>query len=96
MLPRPGTAPPRDQVELLTFLTAPATVTARVGTAPHVYRAPLGVHAQDLPLAPGRTEAVVRRAGETVSAVTTRFPVRHTVTVQDLQYYAVSSRRQHP
>ncbi|MFK4145187.1 glycoside hydrolase family 71 protein [Streptomyces sp. NPDC004065] len=93
MRPRPGTAPPRDQVELLTFLTAPATVSARVGAVPHACRAPIGVHAQYLPLAPGRTEAVVRRAGAAVASVTTRFPVRRTVAVQDLQYYAVSSRR---
>ncbi|MER6979607.1 glycoside hydrolase family 71 protein [Streptomyces carpinensis] len=93
MRPRPGTALPRDQVELLTFLTAPATVSARVGTTPHTYRVPVGVHAQDLPLSPGRAEAVVRRTGDTVATVTTGFPVRRTVTVQDLQYYAVSSRR---
>ncbi|MFG2562627.1 glycoside hydrolase family 71 protein [Streptomyces sp. NPDC048496] len=93
MRPRPGTAPPRDQVEVLTFLTAPATVSARVGTVPHTYRAPVGAYAQDLPLSPGRSEAVVRRAGATVAAVTTRYPARRTVTVQDLQYYAVSSGR---
>jgi hypothetical protein len=93
MRPRPGTAPPRDEVEVLTFLTAPATVSARVGTAPHTYRAPVGVHARTLPLGPGLTEAVVRRAGDTVAAVTTRYPVRRTVAVQDLQYYGVSSRR---
>lgn len=93
MRPRPGTAPPRDQVELLTFLTAPATVSARVGATSHTYRAPAGVHAGYLPLGPGRTEAVVRRTADTVAAVTTRFPVRRTVAVQDLQYYAVSSRR---
>ncbi|MEV7236240.1 glycoside hydrolase family 71 protein [Streptomyces sp. NPDC051020] len=93
MRPRPGTAPPRDQVEVLTFLTAPATVSARVGTVPHTYRAPVGVYARDLPLSPGRTEAVVRRAGDTAAAVTTRCPARRTVTVQDLQYYAVSSGR---
>ncbi|MFI1533062.1 glycoside hydrolase family 71 protein [Streptomyces anandii] len=93
MRPRPGTAPPRDQVELLTFLTGPATVFAHVGAGGHTYRAPVGVHAEDLPLGPGRTRAVVRRAGAAVASVTTRFPVRSEVAVQDLQYYAVSSRR---
>ncbi|MEV5780859.1 glycoside hydrolase family 71 protein [Streptomyces sp. NPDC052287] len=93
MRPRPGTAQPRDQVELLTYLTAPAAVSARVGTVPHAYRAPVGVNAQDLPLTPGRTEVVIRRAGDTAAAVTTRYPARRTATVQDLQYYAVSSGR---
>ncbi|MFJ8607916.1 glycoside hydrolase family 71 protein [Streptomyces sp. NPDC093675] len=93
MRPRPGTAPPRDRVEVLSFLTAPATVSARVGTVTHVHRAPVGAYAQELPLSPGRTEVVVRRAGHTVAAVATRYPVRRTVAVQDLQYYAVSSRR---
>ncbi|MCX3058487.1 endo-1,3-alpha-glucanase family glycosylhydrolase [Streptomyces beihaiensis] len=93
MSPRQGTATPRDDVEVLTFLTAPADVTAEVGTDTHTYRAPRGVHAELLPLRPGHTRAVVRRAGHTVAAVTTRYPVRTDVTVQDLQYYAVSSGR---
>ncbi|WP_234042642.1 glycoside hydrolase family 71 protein [Streptomyces marianii] len=93
MRPRPGTAPASDQVELLTFLTAPATVSARVGTVPHVYAAPAGPYVRALPLGPGRTEAVVRRGADTVSTVSTRYPVRSTIGVQDLQYYGVSSRR---
>ncbi|WP_037851544.1 glycoside hydrolase family 71 protein [Streptomyces sp. NRRL S-340] len=93
MRPRPGTAAPRDQVEVLTFLTAPATVLAQAGTVPHTYRAPAGVHARYLELSPGRTKAVVRRGDTTVTEVTTRYPARRTVTVQDLQYYGVSSRR---
>ncbi|MEU0375436.1 endo-1,3-alpha-glucanase family glycosylhydrolase [Streptomyces sp. NPDC006283] len=93
MRPRPGTAPPRDQVEVLTFLTAPANVTARVGTVPHAYVAPAGPYARAMALSPGRTEAVVNREGRTVASVTTRHPVQPTPRVQDLQYYAVSSRR---
>ncbi|OIJ66049.1 glycoside hydrolase family 71 protein [Streptomyces mangrovisoli] len=93
MRPRQGTAPPRDQVEFLTFLTAPATVSARVGGVPRVYRAPIGVHAEDLPLGPGLSRASVRRAGTQVASATTRYPARRTVEVQDLQYYGVSSRR---
>lgn len=93
MRPRAGTAAPRDQVELLTFLTAPASVTARVGSVPHAYQAPVGVNAHALPLSPGRTQVVARRAGDTAAAVTTRYPARRTATVQDLQYYGVSSGR---
>jgi hypothetical protein len=93
MRPRPGTAPPRDQVELLTFFTEPAEVSARVGTVPHAYRAPAGVNAQALPLNPGLTQVVARHSNDTAAAVTTRYPARRTATVQDLQYYAVSSGR---
>ncbi|MFD7615153.1 endo-1,3-alpha-glucanase family glycosylhydrolase [Streptomyces sp. NPDC059828] len=93
MRPRPGTAPASDQVEVLTFLTAPATVTARVGDAPRVYGAPAGPYVRALPLSTGRTEAVVSRDGDTVASVTTRYAVQPVPGVQDLQYYGVSSRR---
>ncbi|WP_338673507.1 glycoside hydrolase family 71 protein [Streptomyces sp. SCSIO 30461] len=93
MRPRPGTAPASDQVEVFTFLTAPATLDVRVGTVPHTYGAPAGPYARGLPLSPGRTEVVARRGGATVAAVTTRYPARRAATVQDLQYYGVSSRR---
>ncbi|MEU2155830.1 endo-1,3-alpha-glucanase family glycosylhydrolase [Streptomyces sp. NPDC019396] len=93
MRPRPGTAPASDQVEVLTFLTAPATVTARVGDVPRVHGAPAGPYARALPLSTGRTEVVVSRDGDTVAYVTTRYPVQPVPGVQDLQYYGVSSRR---
>lgn len=93
MQPRRGTATPRDDVEVLTFLTAAATVDVTVGTAHAQVSVPAGVRATLRPLRTGLSSATVRRAGRTVATATTRWPVRAHVDVQDLQYYAVTSGR---
>lgn len=91
--PRPGTTTPRDTVEVLSFLTAPADVRTRTGATPGGYRAPSGVHARLLPLRTGHSSATVVRDGTTTTTVTSRHPVRSPVDRQDLQYYAVTSGR---
>ncbi|MFD0140959.1 MULTISPECIES: glycoside hydrolase family 71 protein [unclassified Streptomyces] len=91
--PREGTAAPRDTVEVLSFLTAPADVRARTGDRESAYRAPSGVHAHLFPLRTGHSSATVVRAGTATTQVTTRYPVRRPVARQDLQYYAVTSGR---
>lgn len=93
MRPRTGTATPRDDVEALTFLTAPATVDMTIGTARSQASVPAGVRATLQPLRIGLSTATVHRAGHTVATATTRWPVRDHVDVQDLQYYAVTSGR---
>lgn len=93
MRPRHGTATPRDDVEVLTFLTAPATVDVTVGTAHGQVAVPAGVRATLRPLRTGLSSATVRRAGHTVATAATRWPVHDHVDVQDLQYYAVTSGR---
>lgn len=91
--PRAGTATPRDAVEVLSFLTAPADVRTRTGSTSGGYRAPAGVHARLLPLRTGHSSAAVVRAGTATTTVTSRYPVRRPVDRQDLQYYAVTSGR---
>ncbi|MGW7428261.1 glycoside hydrolase family 71 protein [Streptomyces sp. NPDC054861] len=91
--PREGTAPPRDTVEVLSFLTAPARVRTGTGGTQGAYQAPAGVHAQLLPLRTGHSEATVERAGRITTTVTSRYPVRRPIDRQDLQYYAVTSGR---
>ncbi|GGT72036.1 glycoside hydrolase family 71 protein [Streptomyces lateritius] len=91
--PRPGTATPRDTVEVLSFLTAPASVRTTTGGTESGYRAPAGVHARLLPLRTGHSSATVVRGGESTTTVTSRYPVRRPVEKQDLQYYAVTSGR---
>ncbi|GHJ42041.1 endo-1,3-alpha-glucanase family glycosylhydrolase [Streptomyces sp. TS71-3] len=93
MEPRPGTATPRDTVEVLTFLTADATLDTTVGGVRQRDRVPAGVHPTLLPLRAGHSTATVTRGGHTTATVTTRYPVRTAVDVQDLQYYAVTSGR---
>ncbi|WP_254705703.1 glycoside hydrolase family 71 protein [Streptomyces vilmorinianum] len=91
--PRSGTATPRDTVEVLSFLTAPAQVRTDTGGTAGGHRAPTGVHAELLPLRPGHSSATVVRDGKTTTTVTSRYPVRRAVDKQDLQYYAVTSGR---
>ena len=47
----------RDTVEVLTFLTAPATVTVNVGTKTYTYTAPAGISYQLYPLEIGHVKA---------------------------------------
>ncbi|WP_405913856.1 endo-1,3-alpha-glucanase family glycosylhydrolase [Streptomyces sp. NBC_00963] len=93
MSPRAGTAAPRDTVEALTFLTAPAVLDTVVGTERQSHPVPAGVRPTLVPLHTGWSAATVRRDGRTVAEVTSRHPVRSQVQVQDLQYYAESSGR---
>jgi hypothetical protein len=93
MSPRPGTATPRNDVEVLTFLTAPATVNTVTGNVSGSYHADAGVQAQLLPLRYGYNSATVVRDGRTTATVRSAYPVQADPQVQDLQYYAVSSGR---
>ncbi|MFG2292729.1 glycoside hydrolase family 71 protein [Streptomyces sp. NPDC048603] len=95
---RRGSAAPRDSVEVLSFLTAPATVRTTVGSAKASHEAPAGVHATLLPLRPGTSEAEVVRGGRAVkgAGVELPYPVTRSVDVQDLQYYAATSARSVP
>lgn len=88
----PNRTAPRDTVEVLTFLTAPSDVSVTIGTITRTYRAPAGAAAQLFPLAPGRISAAVRRGDVMVSRVVSPYTVTLTPRVQDLQYYASSSR----
>ncbi|MBO0926691.1 DNRLRE domain-containing protein [Cellulomonas sp. zg-ZUI199] len=83
---------PRDTVEVQTFLTAPAAVTVRIGSATHTYTAPAGVDARTFPLALGSVSASATRSGATIARVTSPFTVVSSPLVQDLQYVAASSR----
>ncbi|MEU6295566.1 glycoside hydrolase family 71 protein [Streptomyces erythrochromogenes] len=91
---RKGSAPSRDTVEVLSFLTAPADVRTTVGTARGSHDAPAGIHSKLLPLKAGTSEAQVVRDGRATAAVDLPYRVDHTVDVQDLQYYAATSGRE--
>jgi hypothetical protein len=93
MRPLPGSTAPRDTVEALLFLRAPATVTLRVGDRVDRWVAPAGVSARTVPLATGSVSARVERSGRVVTKVTSPYRVRAEPPVQDLEYYAVSSLR---
>jgi hypothetical protein len=88
-----GGSPPRDTVEALTFLTAPATVEVTVGGHMTSCRVAAGEDVCTVPLGLGSVSVRVVRDGNTVAAASSPFPVTATPYVQDLEYAAVSSRR---
>ena len=91
---RPGGSPVRDTIEALTFLTAPGTVTISVGGVSKSCQVAAGPDTCTVPLGLGTPSATVTRGGATVASVTSDYPVVANPQVQDLQYVAVSSRRQ--
>ncbi|MEU3059671.1 glycoside hydrolase family 71 protein [Streptomyces subrutilus] len=90
---RRGSAAPRDSVEVLSFLAAPAVVRTAVGSAKDTHEAPAGLHSELLPLKPGTSSAEVVREGRTRAEVELPYPADRSVEVQDLQYYAATSGR---
>ena len=88
-----GTAtPPRDTVEAVTLLKAPATVTLRAGGKITTYTAPAGVYARVAELSRGEISATVARGTTPVTSVTSPNLVSSYPTRWDLQYYAATSR----
>ncbi|MEV5707020.1 glycoside hydrolase family 71 protein [Actinoallomurus sp. NPDC052274] len=90
---RSGSTPARDQVEVLTMLTAAATVTATIGGTAHTYSAPAGLHVQTFPLKAGTNSVSVTRNGAVTAKVASPFTVTAKPQVQDEQYYGVTSGR---
>ncbi|WP_405942409.1 glycoside hydrolase family 71 protein [Streptomyces sp. NBC_00207] len=91
---RKGSAPPRDTVEVLSFLSGPAVVRTTVGSAKGSHEAPAGIHSQLLPLKAGTSSAQIVRDGKAAAKVDLPYRVDHAVEVQDLQYYAATSGRE--
>jgi hypothetical protein len=85
-------AAPQNTVEVLTMLTAPATVQATVGGKRYTATAPAGLSTVSFPLAVGTVSAKAVRAETVVLNVTSPHRVIAHPHVQDLQYYAASSR----
>lgn len=85
--------PPRDTVEVLLLLTAPARLTVTVGEDVTRYRAAAGVSTLTVALRPGTVRAVVERSGVVQLAVPSPYRVVTDPTIRDLQYYAVAETR---
>lgn len=88
-----GGTPPRDAVEALTFLTAPARVVVQVGSKAYVCENAAGLDTCTVPLGTGEVSARVLRDGETVAGTTSRRRVTATPYVQDLDHVVTSSLR---
>jgi hypothetical protein len=83
---------PRDTVEVVTLLTAAASVTVNIGGHDHTYTAPAGFNAALFDLAEGYFTATATRDGSQVATVTTKDAVKFTTEQQDLSYHAVESK----
>ncbi|MDT9686676.1 glycoside hydrolase family 71 protein [Streptomyces sp. TRM76323] len=93
---REGSEEARDTVEVLPFLTRPATVRVTVGSSTTTHAAPAGAHPLLVPLRPGGVAAAVVRDGRAGAAVELPYRVVRHPEVQDLQYYAATSGRDTP
>jgi hypothetical protein len=96
MLPRQNGSPPRDTVEVLSFLATPGTVTIHVGAKSFSCAVPAGVQActTDLGQPPpqGMTvSATLSRGNAKTLTVVSPFPVVASPYVQDMQYTATVS-----
>ena len=90
---RSASSPARDTVEVMSFLTAPGTVTVDVGGAETTYEAPAGVFWKTVPLELGEVSASVSRSGSTVAEVVSPYQVVDRNLNQNLDYYGVASLR---
>ena len=83
----------RNTVEIYTILVAPARITIKVGATVYKYMAAAGPSGKRVRLAPGAVSASATRTGRIIAAVTSKYPVKSAVSVQDLQYVGTASRR---
>lgn len=84
-----ATAPPRDRVEVIAMLTAPADIIVSLGSNTQTTHAPAGTTVTLAPLPLGEISVEVVRGGTTVLTLKSPYTVVRAPPVQDLQYYAV-------
>lgn len=84
---------PRNTVEVLAMLKAPASITVRTGSSSSTFSAPAGLSSIVVPLQEGVVAARASRGGQDVAEVTSPHKVVGSLPHYDLQYYAASSRK---
>jgi len=82
---------PRDTVEALVYLTAPAQVSITDGGVTRTYSRPAGISAVTVPLGAGSVSAKVIRGSRTVDTAVSPRHVTNTPYVQDMQYWAAGN-----
>jgi hypothetical protein len=87
-----STSPVRNNVEVLTFLLAPAAVTLTVGTNVVTYTAPAGMFAHALtPAQVGTVSVDVKRSGVSVATISSPFTIKNNPFNQNPYYYMMDS-----
>jgi len=84
----PGTAP-RDTVEALVFLTAPAEVTLTSGDTTRTFSMAAGTSSVTIPLRPGTASAKLMRGTSSLISLVSPYKVTTTPFVQNFDYHAV-------
>jgi hypothetical protein len=85
--------PPKNNVEGLAFLTAPATLSLTSGGVTTTFALKAGISAVTVPLRTGTVSARLSRGSRTLQSLTSPFQVTRAPEVLDFQYFAVGSPR---
>ena len=93
MKPRPGTSPPRDKVEVLSFLKESGTLQVTIGSVSSSVAVSAGVSSNLFNLGAGKVSAVVSRSSIPAVSVDSPWTVTTSREIQDLNYYFVTSGR---
>ena len=86
-----GPAAPVNEIELLAFLTAPATLVIDVGGTRHTQAVEAGIQSFRVPLVEGTPVFSIERDESTVVSLTSATPISNTLVYQDPLYHAGSS-----
>lgn len=88
-----GSDPPRDEIELLGFLTEPGTLEIEIGGKTHRHEAPAGVTSFQVPLAEGRPAFRLRRGDRDLITLRSAFAIDNEISYQNLLIHAGCSSR---
>lgn len=92
MIPAAGSVAPENQVEMLAFLTEPATLEIELAGKVHRRDFGRGIYSFTIPAEPGTPTFRIKRNGVVVESVKGK-PIQKYIKVQDMQYHSVSSMR---
>ena len=92
MNPSSSSDAPLNEVEMLAFLTSPATLEIELAGKTHRRQADKGVTSFKVPLAPGTPLFRIVRDGQVVTSIRGE-DIRNTIAVQDMLYHGDSSLR---
>ena len=91
--PIQGSDAAADDVELLAFTTAPATLRITLGTQVKEQQVAAGLNTVRLPLAEGTPTFELVRSGSTATSVRSGFAINNSIVYQDMLYRSGSSAR---
>ena len=77
---------PRNNIELLAFLAESGTLEIEVGASVKDTSVAAGIHSFTVPILPGKPVFRLKRGGQTVIEVQSRFEIKISVEIQDFLY----------